>query len=427
MSTKASTPKGFSEYLPADQAKFDWLKNKIAKSFTSYGFQHIATPAVEYLSTLSSQGDISKEVYSISRAKAEGESSESDRGLRFDLTKPLARYTAEHYNDLAFPFKRYQIQPVWRGERPQKGRMREFYQADVDIIGNGELPQNADFEVLSMIASTLDSLNIGKFVIRINNRKLLQGLLELEGIAADKLGDALRIIDKLEKIGVAEFENLLKSELNLTPESIERINIFLKQADKFPVDVNMIANPNIKAGTLELHAAYTKLPKYQNVEIKMDFKIARGLDYYTGLVFETNMLGYDEYGSLASGGRYENLASEFTNQKLPGVGGSIGLSRLFTLIQNEGIELPISNAKTSYLVTTLDQNNQSNPDHQAIIIRSQNLITESFGYTKKLDKALNYGIKKNYDYLVICEPDGQFTLKNLKTREQKTIKTLENL
>jgi histidyl-tRNA synthetase len=460
MATKITSPKGFPEYLPKDQQKFDYLRNKIAETYGSFGFYHIATPAVEYMKTLSSTGDVSKEIYAIKRAKGEGEdevNSDNERGLRFDFTKPLARYTAEHYNDLTFPFKRYQIQPVWRGERPQKGRLREFYQADVDIIGNGDLSIGHDFEVLEAIATTLDNLNIGKFRIKVNNRVLLQLILETYSVKEEKFSEALIIIDKMNKIGVIGVEKLLIEDLLISESNAKGITDLI--SDKFEfgeVAKKLLKNVDIEFDELKntlinnrdtdieefdqgfenkktkYEQAFSimkldqlfKYTKFENVEIKIDLSIARGLDYYTGMVFETEFVGYESYGSVASGGRYENLAGEFTNQKLPGVGGSIGLSRLFTLIQNEKIELPLDDKKPSYFITYFRDEDSTKAQQVAQNLRGKNNIAEIVPEPIKLDKALKYAVNKEIDFLVIVEEDGMLTKKNLKTREQVTLASI---
>lgn len=441
MATKITSPKGFPEYLPKDQQKFDYLRNKIAETYASFGFYHIATPAIEYMKTLSSTGDVSKEIYAIKRAKGEGEeevNSDNERGLRFDLTKPLARYTAEHYNDLTFPFKRYQIQPVWRGERPQKGRLREFYQADVDIIGKGELSIGHDLEVLQVIATTLDNLNIGKFRIKVNHRQILQLIFKNFGVDEKYFGEALRIIDKLNKIGSDGVENLLVEDVFITKENAIQIVDLISRKMEFvnSVDIltDVIKNQPIDEYILKDLIKFIDFSKklvdskdFNNVKISYDFSIARGLDYYTGMVFETEFVGYGSYGSVASGGRYENLAGEFTNQKLPGVGGSIGLSRLFTLIQNEKIQLPDENKKPSYFITYFQEEDSIKGQQVAQKLRFQNNIVEVAPEPIKLDKALKYAVNKDMEFLIIVEENGTFTKKNLKTREQQNIENLDLL
>ncbi|MBC7471788.1 MAG: histidine--tRNA ligase [candidate division SR1 bacterium] len=442
MATKITSPKGFPEYLPKDQQRFDYLRNKIAETYASFGFYHIATPAVEYMKTLSSTGDVSKEIYAIKRVKGEGEevNIDNERGLRFDLTKPLSRYTAEHYNDLTFPFKRYQIQPVWRGERPQKGRLREFYQADVDIIGNGDLSIGHDFEILQVIAATLDSLNIGKFNIKLNHRKLLQDILKKFGVANAHFSDALRIIDKVEKIGSRGVENLLVEDIFIKEQNAKHITDLLTNKVSTGDLFNIISAFNVKDKdpidenfTMSMYTSFTQLydflhlANFKNINFRFDLSIARGLDYYTGMVFETEFVGYESYGSVASGGRYENLAGEFTNQKLPGVGGSIGLSRLFTLIQNEKIELPISEKKPTYYITYFIDEHAIKTRQISEQLRSQNNIVELAPEPIKLDKALKYAVNKDIDFLIIVEENGTFTKKNLKTREQENIENLDLL
>jgi histidyl-tRNA synthetase len=429
MATRITSPKGFPEYLPKDQIKFDYLRNKIAETYASFGFYHIATPAVEYMKTLSSTGDVSKEIYAIKRAKGEGEeeaNSDNERGLRFDLTKPLARYTAEHYNELTFPFKRYQIQPVWRGERPQKGRLREFYQADVDIIGNGTLSVGHDFETLATIGSTLNTLNIGKFRIRINDREVLQAVVNKFGVKSENFAQALIIIDKLDKIGVEEVSKLITEQIGLSSKEAQSIGDFITQKNDSLSIVEQ--NEDLKAllERLDILVASLNALNLDNITFVKDFSIARGLDYYTGMVFETHLEGFENYGSLASGGRYENLAREFTNHKLPGVGGSIGLSRLYTLIQNEGILLPIELTKKSYFVTYFENNNTNSIQKFAQTLRETNSIVQIAPEAIKLDKALKYAISSHVNFLIILEQDGTLTEKNLQTHAQKKFENIGN-
>jgi histidyl-tRNA synthetase len=439
MATKITSPKGFPEYLPKDQQKFDYLRNKIAETYASFGFYHIATPAVEYMKTLSSTGDVSKEIYAIKRAKGEGEenvNADNERGLRFDLTKPLARYTAEHFGDLHFPFKRYQIQPSWRGERPQKGRFRELYQADIDIIGLNTLSFGYDTEVVEVLATTLNALNIGTFRIRINNRKFLQGVMEHFGLPQDKLADGLRVVDKIDKIGndavKSHFENEFGFSEGVSEKLLEVLTLKIECENALKqLGTLDFQNLLFKEGKKELIDMFTQLQslKFDNVEIVHDYSIARGLDYYTGFVFETNLVGYEDYGSVCSGGRYENLAGEFTNQKLPGVGGSIGLTRLFSLILDQNIDVSqvLLDKPASYLITYFEESKANEALEIARELRLQNNIVEVAPEPLKLDKALKYVVNKEMDYLVIIEENGSLTRKNLKTREQETFQDIKKM
>ena len=320
---------GFMELLPNEQIVFNDIKEKIQKSYERFGFLPLDTPIIEDAEVLLAKagGETEKQIYRFNKG-------ENDLALRFDLTVPLAKYVSEYYGELSFPFKRYQIGKVYRGEKAQAGRYREFYQCDVDIIGDGELSIIHDAEIPSIIYTTFKELGFEKFTIHINNRKILNGIFDEIG-STDKSTDILRIIDKIEKIGAEKVEEEL-TELGIAKKEIETIMNFIKISGTNTEKIETLKQLGIKSeifntGLNELEQVI-KLIKVCGVpekNVQIDLTIARGLDYYTGTVYETFLDDYKKLGSVCSGGRYENLAEYYTDKKLPGVGISIGLTRLF--------------------------------------------------------------------------------------------------
>ncbi len=344
MTTKPTRPSGFPENLPGVQAAEDALKDAFRTQAELYGFVPIETPAVEYLSTFEQKGEIEQQIFTIGRALAEGEHDPNPRALRFDLTVPLARYVAEHYNDLSFPFKRYQVQKVWRGERSKKARFREFYQADVDVIANGSLPITADAECIEVAMHALSAMvpNV-HFTVRINHRGVLNALLV--GLGVQDIANAIAKIDAVSKVGIdATVDTLLETESSLQRE---RTREFIESicSDVSPGEIRSwerrgdIKTEEGQAALKEVEEVFAllegKIPS--NVTLKFSPSIARGLDYYTGHVFETTIDGLEAYGSVCSGGRYDDLASKFISRKLPGFGASIGLSRLMATLLTENL------------------------------------------------------------------------------------------
>lgn len=322
------TLSGFMELLPNEQKAFNHMKDIIEKNYKSFGFLPIDTPNIESSEILLAKGggETEAQMYRFTKGT-------TDMALRFDLTVPLARYVAQHFSDLEFPFKRYHIGKVYRGERSQRGRFREFYQCDIDIIGHNKLDIKNDAEIPFIIYSIFKELDFGKFTIEINNRKLLTGFFESLNIT-DTTG-VLRALDKTDKIGIEKVNKELK-ELGLSDEKIDEINKFtsINGTNEEILDslkkMN-IENETFKLGLEELKTIYKYGLIYGIKEdyIKINILIARGLDYYTGTVYETFLDEHPEIGSVCSGGRYDDLASHYTTQKLPGVGISIGLTRLF--------------------------------------------------------------------------------------------------
>ncbi len=331
------TLSGFMELNPYDQIIFDNMMNIIKETYKKYGFWGLDTPTIEYSSVLLAKagGETEKQIYRFNKG-------DNDLSLRFDLTVPLAKYVAQKYNELSFPFKRYQIGKVFRGERPQKGRFREFYQCDIDVIGDGELSLSYDAEIPSIIYDVFKKLNIGKFVIRINNRKVLNGFFESLKLN-DKATDILRIVDKMEKVSLDDLKDMFR-EYGVTDAKINKILKFVNikgSNDSIIEELRKlkIKNEMFTTGIDELEVVIKTL-REMNVEeeyFNIDLTIARGLDYYTGTVYETRLVDYPSIGSVCSGGRFDNLAEYYTDKKLPGVGISIGLTRLFYQLREAGI------------------------------------------------------------------------------------------
>ncbi len=328
---------GFMELYPHEQVEFDRIKNIIVNTYRQYGFYPLDTPIIEYSDVLLAKagGETEKQIYRFNKG-------ENDLSLRFDLTVPLAKYVAKRYNELAFPFKRYQVGKVFRGERPQKGRFREFYQCDIDVIGDEELSIKYDSEILNIIYDIFRKLNIGDFVIQINNRKILSGFFNSLNLN-EKVTDILRIIDKIDKIGTDEIINELKN-IDIFQEQINKIMNFINIDGSNQEKLDKLKALNINdetynKGIEELESVINDLRARRMISnyYEIQLTIARGLDYYTGSVFETKLKNFPSIGSVCSGGRYENLAEYYTDKKLPGVGVSIGLTRLFYQLVSEGI------------------------------------------------------------------------------------------
>lgn len=436
MSKKHINPSGFTENLPQEQIVEEILKEKFKVAALRYGYVHLETTSVEYMDTLVSEGNVNKEIYKIVRSQEEGDGNESERGLHFDLTIPFARYTAQNYGSLRFPFRRYQIQKVWRGERPQKGRFREFYQADIDVVGNENLPIQFDSEVITVMASILSSLNIGTITMKINNRKFLTGLLQSYHI---KNSDhVLQLIDKLDKIGEKSVKEKIIEIESITSAELDAMFALLAKkitVNELPTYLKSIPDNNnlLEEGKAELASVLENLPKsnssgFENIRFVFDPSIARGLDYYTGTVCETTIDGYENYGSVCSGGRYADLANRFINKKLPGVGLSIGLTRLLSLVKEEGL-IDFSK-KTNALVSMyiLDEVRRVFTNKTADALRAVNINVE---LQHKVNTDLNKQIAATSDagikFMLTCEADSTFTLYNTITNDKTKYDTVSSL
>ena len=420
---------GFPEWLPEQKIAEDRVISSIRRIFESYGFAPIETPAVEHLSTLGSKGVIDKEIFVVKRLKAE-EGQEAELGLHFDLTVPVARYVAQHQAALSFPFKRYQCQKVWRGERPQRGRFREFYQFDIDIIGRDELPLCCDAEVVSVIGLVMRELDFGSFKVRINSRKLLGGLYGALGLNPDARKAAIIAVDKLLKIGADGVRTELEKIPGISPEAVA---VILKSteiqcnANELPhrIAALKLSTPEIDQGVTELVSIYELLPASILEHVVIDVSLARGLDYYTGLIVETGLDKYPEFGSVFSGGRYDDLASEFTTQKLPGVGVSLGLSRLMDLAFSEGLIDTSSKSPTKALVTVYSEDDRKLCNDIAHTLRAEGVPTEVFYKAPKLGKQIEYAESKGARYVLFIDTSSrEVQVKDLVTKEQSTVSDL---
>ena len=419
---RPSTIAGVMELLPEDQLVFDKMKNIIEETYKKYQFLPIDTPVIEKNEILFAKGggETEKQIYEIA-------SDTRDMSLRFDLTVPLARYVAEHFSDLNFPFKRYHIGKVYRGERNQKGRYREFYQCDIDIIGHNKLAIENDAIPPRVIYEIFEKLDTPDVSFRINNRKLLNGFFESLGI--EDTTEVLRLIDKKDKIGLENMkEDLIKI---LDSDRAEKIVSFIEAGnsnqetlDKF---AGLVENDLYEEGLKELNTVYKYMIKLgiPDANIKLDPSITRGLDYYTGTVYETFINGYEKIGSVSSGGRYEKLADNFTKQALPGVGMSIGLTRLFYQLKEIGLVdkkeenlteiliIPMSEEENFYAIDILNILNDKG--------KSADIYLEGGKLKKKFSYADKIGVK--YAYIIGGEEreNKTITVRNMKTGEQENI------
>lgn len=416
---------GFMELLPKEQMLFNWMMDTIKNTYEKFGFIPLDTPMIEKSEILlaKSGGETEKQIYRFVKG-------ENDLSLRFDLTVPLARYVAQHYNELTFPFRRYHIGKVFRGERPQKGRFREFYQCDIDIIGNETLSIINDAEILSVIYSTFKALGFSDFIIRINNRKVLNGFFEW--LQIENKVDVLRIIDKIDKIGEQAVSAEL-SELGVDTEKSKSIIRFIKikgtpeDIIKSLTEMN-IENEMFSVGLAELSEVCGFIRSFGISEsnFAVDLTIARGLDYYTGTVYETILKNHPSIGSVCSGGRYDNLAQNYTTRKLPGVGISIGLSRLFYKLREENlIDAGDKSTPTQLLIIPMKDTMGDSLDI-ATKIREKGIPVEIYLNETKMAKKFGYADKLGIPYaMVIGEEElkeGFFKLKNMKTGEQESLK-----
>lgn len=414
---------GFPEWLPEERLVEQRWFDHIRKTFESYGFCNIETPSIEEIDVLLAKGEVDKEIYEINRLHTdEGEKKEGRLALHFDQTVPFARYTAQHFNELVFPFKRYQMQRVWRGERPQMGRMREFYQCDIDVINIDNLPLAFDAEIPAVIYQVLEGLNIGRVQIRISNRKILLGLLE--ALKIEDTVSVTRIIDKIEKLERAQIEQLLKDE-KLNDDQIASIIQLAETKGSVDVIKNIKAeNDSMQEGIEELSYVLEHLSHLPNHAVVGDLSIVRGLDYYTGTVYETQLLDVPEFtGSVCSGGRYDDLASQYINKKLPGVGISIGFSRLFDVIRQSRPDLLNIGAKspTDILLYTEDTAFTAELTQAAQALRARGFNVEQYHTVKKWEKHLKYTEKKQIPFVGYIKQSGTFEVKNMETGEQAQV------
>ena len=418
---KPRTLSGFMELLPGPQAQMDAVMGVLRRTYELYGFTDIDTPAIESAQVLLAKGggETEKQIYRFSKG-------DSDLALRFDLTVPLAKYVAMNYGQLAFPFRRYQIGKVYRGERAQRGRFREFYQADIDVIGDGSLDVANEAEMPAIICRVFRELGIERFCIRMNSRKVLNGLFEYLGMGGQSAA-VMTAIDKLEKIGPEKVAAIL-TELGMAPERAEELLTILG-ADDPVATLEALAGrcPALDEGLAELKAVIGLLPGLGVPDDKwrVDLTIARGLDYYTGTVYETQLLDYPEVGSVCSGGRYDDLAGYYTDKKLPGVGVSIGLTRLFYILQEQGLlSAEIPTAPCDALVIPLGEE-LDYAVQCATALRDAGVRTQVYAEKKKAKAKFAYADKLAVPYAVVVGGDEQASrtvgLKDLRAGGQVTV------
>lgn len=414
------TLSGFMELKPSSQLLFEKYKNIIESTYQKYSFTPLDTPVIEYANVLLAKagGETEKQIYRFKKG-------DNDLALRFDLTVPLAKYVAKNYNELVFPFKRYQIGKVYRGERAQRGRFREFYQCDIDVIGNETLPLIYDAQIPVIIGEILTKMEIGKYVIRLNNRKILNGFFSNLNLT-DFQTEILRIIDKIDKIGAVEVENEIKELTKYSKEIMSFISItgsndeILRQLEELKIEDEIFVE-----GLNELKEVvnYLKLMKFN--DYKIDLTIARGLDYYTGTVYETTLINNPEIGSVASGGRYENLAGFYTDKKLPGVGISIGLTRLFYNLLDAGVIKDYKKPIVDYLIIPMDGVDEFtfNIYNQYL---NENKKVEICMLDKNFKQKMKYANRLNVPYVIIIgeneKNNNEYVLKNMYDGSQKIIK-----
>ena len=432
---KPRTLSGFMELLPAPQQQMERIMDSLRRTYALYGFTPLDTPLMEAAEVLLAKGggETEKQIYRFQKGDA-------DLALRFDLTVPLAKYVALHSHELAFPFRRYQIGKVYRGERAQRGRFREFYQADIDIIGDGTLSVINEAEIPAIIYRTFSALGLQRFHIRVNNRKILNGFYAMLGLT-EKSGDIMRTVDKLEKIGAEKARGILIDDFAVEAEKVDSILKFLALSSETgdaaavldALETYRGRNPLFDTGLDELRTVVGYLDSFgvPADHFAVDLTIARGLDYYTGTVYETTLDEYPEIGSVCSGGRYDNLAEYYTDRQLPGVGISIGLTRLFYILQEKGLlndELPTAPADVLILPMTEDL---APAISLATMFRENGVRAQLYCEGGKFKKKVGYADKLGIPYAVFMGEDelrdGVVTCKDMSTGEQTKLSAADTL
>lgn len=417
---------GFPEWLPQGRIVEQAILDHIRSVFELHGFTGIETRAVETLEQLQSKGETSKEIYVLDRLQAlkdEGQRSSKERqmGLHFDLTVPFARYVIENANELDFPFKRYQIQKVWRGERPQDGRFREFTQADIDVVGLGELPFHYEVDLPLVMAEALMSLPIPPVHVLVNNRKVVQGVCE--GIGVSDVESALRGLDKLDKIGPEGVREEL-AEAGLSPEQIDVLlrmaKIRTEDASRLQQEVAAlgVSSETLDQGLTELCALVDEANAAMPGVIIADLKIARGLDYYTGSVYESEIVGHEDLGSICSGGRYDSLAKD-GKRTYPGVGLSIGVSRLVSRILSQDMVSASRKVPTCVVIAVADESERRHCNALATILRRRGIPTDVAPSAAKFGKQIKFADKRGIPFVWFPGSDGSAdTVKDIRSGEQ---------
>ena len=426
MAIKPRTLSGFMELLPAPPVQMERIMEALRTTYSLYGFTPLDTPAIESAEVLLAKGggETEKQIYRFQKG-------DSDLALRFDLTVPLAKYVALRYNDLVFPFRRYQISKVYRGERAQRGRFREFYQADIDIIGDGKLDILNEAEIPAIIYQVFTGFGLKRFQIRVNNRKILNGfyaMLEL----TEKSGEIMRTVDKLDKIGAEKVAMLLTEECGLTEDQAQQILTFIAIRGTNAQVLEALEgykgrNETFDLGLCELQTVTKNLSAFGVPEenFAVDLTIARGLDYYTGTVYETTLLDYPQIGSVCSGGRYDDLAGYYTDKKLPGVGISIGLTRLFYVLDEQNLLNPnLPSAPADALVLPMTQD-PGPAITLAQTLRNQGVRVQLYGEQKKFKQKMAYADKLGVPYAILLGEDeiaeGKCSVKDMRTGQQVTV------
>mgnify|MGYP004652644191 FL=1 len=417
------TLSGFMELLPEQQMKMERMMEILRQSYSVYGFTPLDTPIIESAEVLLAKGggETEKQIYRFMKG-------ESDLALRFDLTVPLAKYVAGHYGELTFPFRRYQIGKVYRGERAQRGRFREFYQADIDVIGDGKLDIINEAEIPAIIYNTFSKLGITKFKIKVNNRKILNGFYAMNGMN-ERAGDIMRTVDKLDKIGAEKVRQLLIDDVKMLPCKAENVLDFMAICGSNDEVIAALEryrgmDATFDQGLDELRTVTGYLAAFGVPEenFAVDLTIARGLDYYTGTVYETEMTEHPEIGSVCSGGRYDNLAEYYTDKQLPGVGISIGLTRLFYVLNEQGLlSDEIVTAPCDALVIPMTEE-AGFAISAATVLRAGGVRTQLYGEKKKFKAKMSYADKLKVPFVVLVGEDeineGVLSVKNMQTGEQ---------
>ena len=419
---KPRTLSGFMELLPARQVQFDRMVEILRKSYSLYGFTPLDTPAIEAAEVLLAKGggETEKQIYRFTKG-------DSDLALRFDLTVPLAKYVALHQNELTFPFRRFQISKVYRGERAQKGRYREFYQADIDVIGDGSLNITNEAEIPSIIYKTFTALGLRRFKIRVNNRKVLNGLFAILGLEK-QAGDVMRTIDKLEKIGPEKVRAILTDDFAVPGGAADALLALLAAGDPMAaLEPFKGKNELFDLGVAELETVIRYMSAFGVPEehFMVDLTIARGLDYYTGTVYETVMLDHPEVGSICSGGRYDNLAEYYTDKQLPGVGISIGLTRLFYVLGEQGyLNDQMNKAPADVLILPMTDD-MGAAIKTATALRESGIRTQLYSEQKKFKHKIGYADKLGIPFVIFLGEDeinaGVVAVKDMESGEQVKI------
>jgi histidyl-tRNA synthetase len=420
MARKASLS-GFPEWLPEERLIELHVLGVLQRTFELHGFSSIETRAVETVEHLLRKGEIDKEVYAVSRLQAdEASASESGLALHYDLTVPFARYVVENAGHLAFPFRRYQIQKCWRGERPQEGRAREFTQADIDVVGDGVLPFRYDVELALAVVEALGALPIPDFTLRVNNRKLAEGFYRAIGL--EDTAAVLRSIDKLEKIGAEKVGTLLRDEVGADDD---QVRLALDLASIRTADTSFVeqvralgvTNELLEEGLEELRQVVGEASRRAPGRVVADLSIARGLDYYTGTVYETVLDGHEALGSICSGGRYDALARK-GNRTFPGVGLSIGVTRIVSRILSQGFATVSRSVPTAVLVTLADDDSWSEAQDVAAALRGRGIPAEVAASAEKFGKQIRFADRRGIPFVWFTSADGAHEVKDIRSGEQ---------